>query len=382
VDTTGASVLVVSASGFQSFGSTGTLTDSKSNTWVGLTERGSNGNAFQRLWYCENPTVGSGHTFTIAGGAYGTFEVAAFSGAKISGVYDTSTGTLGSSASAQPGSVTPANADSLFVVGLAYQNNGATLSSIDSGFTIANNESGGGVIQGALAYLIQSGTTAENPTWTLSGSDNWVTSIVVLVKASSNITTTQTLLGKARIQVTTTQTLAGKARIRQSVLQTLLGKANINSVTNQTLLGKANILGTTSQTLSGKARVTIVTTRTLAGRARIKITTLQTLLGKAAIVGTTTKTLTGKARLGISTTQDLLGIAAINQSTDQFLLGQARILATTLQTLMGQARIFHQTHTNSSRTFQALADGRDCVVVPEPTRFYALTDTRHWKVLE
>lgn len=191
INTTGCALIVVSASGFSAGGSTGILADSKSNTWTQLTERGVAGSTYQRLWYCIAPTVGSGHNFTITGGAYGSFQVLAFSAGALA-VFDASVGTTGTGTSAQPTSITPANANSLLVCGLAYQNNGETLTGIDSGFTITDTEPGGGIIQGSAAYLIETSIAAKNPAWTLSGSANWATSVAVFYEfASSGLTVTK-----------------------------------------------------------------------------------------------------------------------------------------------------------------------------------------------
>lgn len=190
IDTTGSKLLVVSASGFQSTAAVGILSDSNSNTWIQLTVRPASGgaSAFQGLWYCINPTVGSGHNFTITDGNYGTLEVSAFSNPGTVS-FDSSVGANGNSSTAQPSSITPANADSLLCVGLAYQNTGPTLTGIDSSFTITDTESGLGVIQGSLAYKIQSGAgSAENPSWSFSSSLEWVSSIAVFFAGTAGPT--------------------------------------------------------------------------------------------------------------------------------------------------------------------------------------------------
>lgn len=185
INTTGATLIVVSASGFSAGGSTGILADSNVNTWIPLTERHRN-DTYQKLWYCLGPTVGAGHNFTITGGAYGSFEVIAIGGATPV-LYDQDTGTSGNGASAQPGSLTPANADSVLVCGLAFQNTGATLTGINSSFTITDTEPGGGIIQGSIAYKVQSGAgSAENPTWSFSGGLDWTTSIVIFYASGTS----------------------------------------------------------------------------------------------------------------------------------------------------------------------------------------------------
>ena len=66
VDTTGATILI--AVGVADSG-TPSITDSKGNTWNSLTQVGGSFPTYHRcrLYYVENPTVGTGHTFTVAG---------------------------------------------------------------------------------------------------------------------------------------------------------------------------------------------------------------------------------------------------------------------------------------------------------------------------
>ena len=75
VDTTGANLLVLSAAYF----STITVSDSKGNTWVPLTVRGSG--PIHQLFFVASPVVGTGHTFTVTGtGIYVGVVVHAYNG--------------------------------------------------------------------------------------------------------------------------------------------------------------------------------------------------------------------------------------------------------------------------------------------------------------
>lgn len=154
IDTTGANLIVVSI--YYYTGSSLTVTDSKSNTWTALTSRGST--ILAKQYYCAGATVGSGHTFTLSGiASYSGIAVAAFSGANAS-PFDTESG----ASATQPGSITPAVANELFVT--AWGRNDATTLTINSSFTIAEQTAyapGDGFSVG-LAYKISSG--AENPT--------------------------------------------------------------------------------------------------------------------------------------------------------------------------------------------------------------------------
>lgn len=161
IDTTGATLLVVCVGHLGAV----TVSDSKGNTWTALTQ-GSRG----RIYYVQNPTVGSGHTFSVTSvGSAPAIAAAAYSNTRFTGVLDKdSKGDVTGSATAQPGSVTPdTGAELLILLGASETN----ISSVDSGFTIRENV---GYVAGqhfsvALADLIQGAPAAINPTVTFAG---------------------------------------------------------------------------------------------------------------------------------------------------------------------------------------------------------------------
>jgi hypothetical protein len=166
IDTTGATLLVVHVSDVDG---TGTISDSKGNTW--LTGRAGLGlGPYSAIYYAENPTVGSGHTFTvtIAAGKSPNMQVMAFSGTAIASVKDQSNGaSTGSPQSTlQPGSVTPTEDNELVVTGAAYGDLTATTPTI-SGYTISDwqEQQNSAHFGGAAAYAVQTTATATNPTW-------------------------------------------------------------------------------------------------------------------------------------------------------------------------------------------------------------------------
>jgi hypothetical protein len=170
INTTGANFLVLNAS-FYSSGCTVTVSDSNSNTWAALTGY-SNGASTGRFYYAVNPKVGSGHTFTVSGSScYPSFEVAAFSGMKTSGVFDSGTdsGANGNSATIQPGSVTPPSGYQLVMTGVSIDS--GSVSSVNSSFTMTDSlaYSGGNNFGSGMAYLVQHPGAAVDPTWTISG---------------------------------------------------------------------------------------------------------------------------------------------------------------------------------------------------------------------
>lgn len=178
IDTTGANLIVWSISHITAFNPT--YTDSKSNSWhqpVAAVRDGSN--AVQLEWRYNYPgaiVVGSGHTFTISGGGGNTFgsaTITAWSG-YVGGVFDNPSAGTGNSSSAtiQPGSITPSVDGCLVLMGVEV--NGGTdgwTGSINGGFTLSDqvgfvSANNFGSMQ---AYLIQTSAAAANPTFTLAG---------------------------------------------------------------------------------------------------------------------------------------------------------------------------------------------------------------------
>lgn len=170
LDTSGASLLVISVCQYSGVAAQAP-TDSKSNTWTALTEQKEAIEASNRLYYVANPTVGSGHTFTVAAtGIFSVTQIAAFSGVKTSSPFDQQNGnkTFDSISSFQPGSVTPGEDNELIIAAIAASR--STTFSINSSMTITNSSDyNSGVSEGgALAYLVQSSFAAINPTWSFT----------------------------------------------------------------------------------------------------------------------------------------------------------------------------------------------------------------------
>lgn len=173
INTTGAKYLAVCVTSGN--GTFGTVTDSKSNIWTPLTSQFALFTGGQ-LFYSLNPTVGTGHTFSVGtGGTFSTMEVASFSGGLQS--FDVENGAAAgmTGSSAQGGTVTPSAASSLVLSCVSAQRGQAQVSSVNSGFTITDNVGEGAAGSGsALAYIIQTAITPENPTWTLdTGNGFW-----------------------------------------------------------------------------------------------------------------------------------------------------------------------------------------------------------------
>ncbi len=169
INTTGADLIVVA--GVQGASIANVVTDSKGNTWTPLTVR-TGGTSKLRLYYCLNPTVGTGHTFSFNGGVtdYQSMAVAAFSGAKTTLAFDVENGAITAGASSlQPGSVTPSENGELVIFAIG----GGPASSLacDTGtLTDEGVWSSGAHYAVGLRYEIQTTATAVNPTWSWAGS--------------------------------------------------------------------------------------------------------------------------------------------------------------------------------------------------------------------
>lgn len=169
IDTTGADFIAIVVSRYVGDSGATAPTDSKGNTWTACTDA-AGASTGCRIWYANNPTVGSGHTFTSPG-SYGVVTAIAFSGVKSSGALDQeASNSAASGTSISSGSVTPSENGEVVISGIAGGVSGSM--AIDGGFSIAgqlgfavgNNQSGGG------AYLVQTTAAAANPSWSWSGS--------------------------------------------------------------------------------------------------------------------------------------------------------------------------------------------------------------------
>jgi hypothetical protein len=182
IDTTGATLLVISASYYTS-GADVLWSDSKTNTWTSAGTPVSSGNVKVAIRYADNPTVGSGHTFKLTGDGgsiYSSICVSAWSGMAVTDVLEAGTYSTASASSAtqvQAGAITPSNTSLVIAVTGTTLTSGAT-ASIDSGFTIASQVDGPTTFGQAHAYLVQAVGASVNPQWTWSSAGNITGTIV------------------------------------------------------------------------------------------------------------------------------------------------------------------------------------------------------------
>jgi hypothetical protein len=185
IDTTGATLLVVVVA--DQAGVTTTLTDSKTNTWTGLTVR-TETNAEVRIFYAANPTVGTGHTFTgTSTGGFPALAVLAFSGVATVSPFDVQNGvTQTTGTSVATGSITPTAANEVLVGGISLGAAGITVSSVTSPMILqANLASTANAYGVGSAYEIQTTATARNLTWVLSASSNAAAAIASFKEATA-----------------------------------------------------------------------------------------------------------------------------------------------------------------------------------------------------
>lgn len=150
----------------------GTITDTYSNTWSLAIEKISTyGPTRTAIFYCNNPTTGSGHVFTYTPTGYTPYTnlfVNLFLKNGMAGTLDSTNSFNITTAvtSISAGAVTPSVDNSLLIAGLNYVN-GTSSASIDSGFTgISLPFVPGKAYAGASAYYNQSTAASINPTWT------------------------------------------------------------------------------------------------------------------------------------------------------------------------------------------------------------------------
>lgn len=186
IDTTGASLLVMCLYEFSGTGP-GTPTDSKSNTWTGLTATSANG-VRTTIWYSVNPTVGTGHTFTYnISATYPAIHALSFSGVSTTSPFDVQNGgSATSTTSAQPGSVTP-TADGELLISALGTAGVITSPSINSSFTadLSTTYSGAVNFGGNTAYYVQPTAAAINPTWSWTSAQSSCSRIASFKAAAS-----------------------------------------------------------------------------------------------------------------------------------------------------------------------------------------------------
>ena len=176
IDTTGATLIVASVGRLNS----GTLTDSESNTWTLASSPGIN-TTTQEYYYCISPTTSASHTFTYSGSnTFPGISVAAYSGDLSFDAIVTKTTVSATSQQSSP--LTPDQASSVLVIGLAHTDTNAM--SIDSSFTEREDlsYSDGNNFAIYLADKILVSAAEESPTITGVSSTDYVSAMASFVE--------------------------------------------------------------------------------------------------------------------------------------------------------------------------------------------------------
>ncbi len=175
IDTTGANILIVGLSYYQSAGRN--LTDNKGNTWIQLTQQENIGQG-SVLYYCINPTVGTGHTFTTTSHYAGINVLGLYTPSGLATYHTENGANANASGSLATGSVTPTVIDEVSAT-VFGSFNGVTPTS-PTGYGVIGGYPTGTAEAGGMAMKLCTTTGAENPTWNDSGSSQ--TASVALFK--------------------------------------------------------------------------------------------------------------------------------------------------------------------------------------------------------
>lgn len=226
--------LIVITSVQDSSGAIVNPTDNKGNTYTALTPVLNGYVTRETMYYKYNPTVGSGHTFTVDGGAsviYPALQVQCFSGAPSS-PFEVEAGNASGSTTNLVGSVAPLNAGDVMVTGCSWYND-TTAATIDSGFTISgqNLSVSGQAYSAGMAYLVTTDAGSKNPTWTNNPSNASACSIAVFRALKTGIYVVNA--GKKYAGSGTSTTLAYTATTGD-LLYVSIGTGNSSAVTSIT----------------------------------------------------------------------------------------------------------------------------------------------------
>lgn len=168
-------------------GSAPTVSDSASNTWIGLTACGTGNNKI-RTYYAYNATPNASHSFTVTGTSSVSSGVIFWaSGVKTSAdpFDDDSCGTVAQATRRRGGQVLPTENSELIITGVALDNGPATVT-VDSGFTNQETRlfSPGTHYGVSAASRVATYVNTYNPQFVLD-SQAWSTAYTATFKAAS-----------------------------------------------------------------------------------------------------------------------------------------------------------------------------------------------------
>lgn len=170
INTTGANFLIAGIGYYGPGGSPG-ISDSKGNTWVGLTAHLATG-VGHRFFYVKNATVGTSHSFTLSGGEiYPGAVIHAFANVldAVAEAENGASATAGGTSLAT-GSVTPTLNGSLVLAGFGGSIGTGNTPGVTGGLTQTTWTQGANNFCSSTGYLVQGTAAAINPTWSWGSS--------------------------------------------------------------------------------------------------------------------------------------------------------------------------------------------------------------------
>jgi hypothetical protein len=226
VDTSGSDFLALVAC--WNAAGTVTVSDSKSNTWTGLTVR-STGNFKVCIYYVQAPSVGSGHTFTVAlSGSTPGVIVYAFSGSGSSPA-DQENGAGANTSNLSTGNITPTQNNELIITGLTNNGQFGGTIGVSSGYStpIEIAFTGGTHVGSNAAYKVQTTATTTDATWDVQfGTD--IAVAIASFKAPSIFTGYRDESSRFRLSVANTRDTGFRFHLIPP-LQTVLPGADISA---------------------------------------------------------------------------------------------------------------------------------------------------------
>lgn len=334
IDTTGANFLVVCIASNLGSSSFTSLTDSKSNTWQVALNWTSNSGDFIRIMYAENPTVGTGHTFSLnySSSAFTVLCAAAYSGMATASTIDkTATGTGNSTSLLTSATATTAQSEEL-LIGTGTLSAGADSTfSAGTNYTIRTQQ--GFASSGAIGFLedrivAATGTYTASATW--GGSSGvWVAGIATFKGASGGggtVTGTGAVtLGAVTVAGTAEREITSTGAITLGTIVVSGAGAGTVSGTGAITLGPITVAGT------GEREITDT-----GGAVDLSLPAI-TISGSGTVSGAGTVTGTGAITLGAVTVSGS-GTRATN-ATGAITLGALQLAAQGLLVIDGTGAI-------------------------------------------
>ena len=178
ITTTGANLIVVCVG---TENNSVTVTDTKLNTYTLIRSDLTSGPDYCKMYYCLSPTTGADVVTATSTGGYPVISVSCWSGIRTSSPVDQQNGFGNTSVtSIQPGSITPSTNGMLIITDVINDYSTTFLtSSPNLGFTTTDYLNlSGSAVGGGQAYLIQSTSSAVNPTWSGTSAGTLISQIV------------------------------------------------------------------------------------------------------------------------------------------------------------------------------------------------------------